>query len=40
MQIKFKEKYLINMDILNNYLCGGTTESEPITAAGIKKVSE
>ena len=25
------------MDILNNYLCGGTTESEPITAAGIKK---
>ena len=33
-------KYLINMDILNNYLCGGTTESKPITAAGIRKVSE
>ena len=38
--VRVGTKYLINMDILNNYLCGGTTESEPITAAGIKKVSE
>ena len=38
--VRVGTKYLINMDILNNYLCGGTTESKPITAAGIRKVSE
>lgn len=40
LSVRVGTKYLINMDILNNYLCGGTTESKPITAAGIRKVSE
>mgnify|MGYP004725528177 CR=1 FL=1 len=38
--VKIGAKYLINMDVLNNYLCIGTTESEPITAAGIRKIAE
>lgn len=38
--VKIGAKYLINMDVLNNYLCTGTTESKPITAARIRKVSE
>ena len=38
--VKIGAKYLINMDVLNNYLCTGTTESEPITAAGIRKIAE
>lgn len=38
--VKIGAKYLINMDVLNNYLCTGTTESEPITAAGIRQIAE
>lgn len=38
--VKIGAKYLVNMDVLNNYLCTGTTESEPITAAGIRKIAE
>lgn len=38
--VRVGAKYLINMDILNNYLCSGTTEREPITAAEIRKVAE
>ena len=38
--VKIGAKYLINMDVLNNYLFTGTTESEQITAAGIRKIAE
>lgn len=38
--VKNGRKYLINMDILNEYLCKGACSDELATAGGIRKIAE
>ncbi|MCI8403900.1 MAG: DNA-binding protein [Clostridia bacterium] len=38
--VKAGRKYLINMDILNEYLCKGACSDELTAAGGIRKIAE
>ncbi len=38
--VKIGTKYLINMDVLENYLYNGSRGGEKLSAAGIRKIAE
>lgn len=38
--VKSGRRYLINMDILNEYLCKGACSDEPLFSDGIRKIKE